>query len=62
MHPQVLEFNYFSIADVQLRRDEESDEDGWQERETSRTFSVKFPDDLDTEKEDMSKEVFFILE
>lgn len=44
------------LAEAEMRR-EESDDEGWQEKEASRTVSVKFTDDYDAEKEDGNKEV-----
>jgi len=40
-----------------VMRNDESDEEHWQEREASRTVSVKFSDAYDAEKEDGNKEV-----
>lgn len=41
---------------MEVTRDE-SDDENWQEKENSRTVSVKFSDDYDAEKEDGNKEV-----
>lgn len=40
-------------------RDDESDEDGWREKEASRTTSVKFTDNIDSEKDELNKEVSY---
>lgn len=55
---------YFSLnflfPEMEVTR-EDSDDDNWQEKENSRTVSVKFSDDYDAEKEDGNKEVRCLL-
>jgi hypothetical protein len=46
------EANVASVSSPDCQQ--ESDDDGWEEREASRTHSVKFPDDVD---QDHNKEV-----
>ncbi|KAK6629848.1 hypothetical protein RUM43_003668 [Polyplax serrata] len=57
-----LDYPSDRINDVQMReiRDEESDEDGWREKEASRTTSVKFTDNIDSEKDELNKETLFV--
>ena len=52
-----MNYDIFKFLEVHLRRDEDSDEEGWREKEASRTTSVKFTDNLDLDKEDFNKEV-----
>lgn len=39
-----------SLSEIQ--KTDDSDDEGWQEREESRTHSVKFTDDLNTNEQD----------